>query len=220
MWCVAHLDDEYIQRMENILDLYEQPLKPKEPVICLDEKPIQLLKDVRKVHRRLKPGKIRHRDYEYARRGTANVFAAVEPLAGKHFAKATENRKACEFANVLKEISLKYEDAEKIHLVVDNLNTHSITSLIKAFGPDEGMLLWKRFTLHYTPKHASWLNQAEIELSMYSRECLGKERFATMETIKRKTNLWLERINDEQRKIEWKFTTKRAREKFKYTLQN
>ena len=137
MWCVPVLDDEYLRRMENLLDLYEKPLDPDEPVICLDEKPIQLLGESRSPLA-MKPGKTLRRDAEYVRQGTANVFCAVEPKAGLHMPKATLGRTGVDFAKMLREVADRYSDARIIHLVVDNLSTHKEKSLIDAFGPERG----------------------------------------------------------------------------------
>lgn len=219
MWCVPEINDEYIQRMEDVLDLYERPTSAQEPVVCLDEKPIQLLKDTASYSRRSRPGHIRKRDYEYRRKGTANAFCAVEPKRGRHFIKITKNRKAKEFAEMLRDLGRFYPNARKIHLVMDNLNTHTRKSLIKHLGPKRGDNLWNRFEVHYTPKHASWLNQAEIEINMFSRECLGKDRIGTLITLERRALAWAKSANRDQRKINWGFTTEKARKKFGYKRQ-
>lgn len=220
MWCVAEVDDEYVERMEDILDLYERDPNPKEPVVCLDEKPIQLLKNSRSFSRGNRRKKIRKRDYEYIRKGNVNAFCVVESKLGHHFVKITENRKAPEFAEVLREIGRRYPRARTIHLVMDNLNTHRLKSLTSKLGPKRGEKLWNRFTIHYTPKHASWLNQAETEISLFSRECLGKDRIATFSTLKKRARAWELDANERKRKIQWTFTTEKAREKFKYFTQD
>lgn len=216
MWCVAELDDEYIERMEDVLDLYENPVNAREPVVCLDEKPLQLLKNKKSFSRASRKGKFRKRDYEYVRKGTANAFCAVEPRRGRHFIKITKNRKAPEFAQMLREIGRAYPNAKTIHLVMDNLNTHRKKSLIETLGPKRGENLWNRFTVHYTPKHASWLNQAETEISLFSRECLGKDRIASMITLKKRAQAWEKDANQRKRQINWTFTTDKARKKFGY----
>jgi transposase len=216
MWCVAELDDEYIERMEDVLDLYESPVNAREPVVCLDEKPLQLLKNKKSFSRASRKGRFRKRDYEYVRKGTANAFCAVEPRRGRHFIKITKNRKAPEFAQMLREIGRAYPNAKTIHLVMDNLNTHRKKSLIETLGPKRGGNLWNRFTVHYTPKHASWLNQAETEISLFSRECLGKDRIASMITLKKRAQAWEKDANQRKRQINWTFTTDKARKKFGY----
>lgn len=216
MWCVPTLNDEYIHRMEDVLDLYERPHDPKRPVVCLDEKPTQLLSDGRQsVLAKLGNG-VKKRDYEYKRNGTANVFCAVEPKKGRYFNKVTERRTKIDFAKFLKKIANSYSYAEKIELVMDNLNTHHESSLIEHYGKDLGAKIWSRFDVHYTPKHASWLNQAEIAIGIYSRQCLGKDRTATIKELKTKSKAWNQRANKEKTVINWTFTKKKARKKFKY----
>ncbi|MCX6621567.1 MAG: IS630 family transposase [Acidobacteria bacterium] len=172
---MAELDGDYIQRMEDVLEVYEKPYDPAEPVICLDEKPVSLHADVR-APMPAKPGTEARRDNEYKRCGTANVFGVVEPKAGRHFTTATPDRSAFQFAQVIYHLALEYPEAKTIHLVMDNLNTHRRKSLTDLYGAAVGDEIWDRFTIHYTPKHGSWLDQAEIELSLFSRQCLGSRR--------------------------------------------
>ena len=216
MWCVPKLDAEYLERMEDVLEVYERPLSAAEPVVCLDEKPIVLHKNVTSTSRLTRPGRPRLKDYEYVRKGTANAFCAIEPQRGRHMIKITKNRKAEAFAKVMRDIGRAYPAARKIHLVLDNLSTHTRKSLVGHLGPKRGANLWNRFEIHYTPKHGSWLNQAETEISMFSRECLGKDRIATRATLARRAAAWERRVNDERRKIIWRFTRDKARIKFKY----
>lgn len=215
MWCIGELTPEFIERMEDVLDLYAKSYDPKEPVVCLDEKPIQLVKDARKSIPG-KPGKIKRRDYEYIRAGTANVFCAVEPRGGRHFTYVTKNRKGKEFAKVLNRIVNHYSHADIIHIVMDNLKTHSQKSLTDFYGEEKGIKIWNRFKIHFTPKHASWLDQAEIEIGIYSRQCLGKSRVSDIDELRKRTSSWNKEINKRKLKINWQFTTKKAREKFKY----
>ena len=217
MWCVPALDDEYIYRMEDILKIYERPYNPNRPVVCIDEKPIALIGNK---YDKIKsaPGKVGKKDYEYSRNGSVNVFCGVEPLKGKYFNKVTENRKRPEFAKFLNDISNKYKNAEKIILVMDNLNIHSKKSLVEHYGEEMADVLWNRFEIHYTPKHASWLNQAEIAIGMYSRQCLGDGRVENLENIKNITNAWNRSVNKKKTVIEWKFNRKKAREKFDYEM--
>jgi hypothetical protein len=201
--------------MEDLLDLYERPHNADEPVVCLDERPVQLLDNVR-VGRPASPSKIARHDYEYRRRGTSNLFCAVEPKAGRHLVRATPNRKAPAFAQMMRTIAQAYPTAKTIHLVIDNLSTHTEWSLLRTFGEDYGTNLWNRFRVHYTPKHGSWLNQAEIQISLVSRQALGRSRVATIDDLRRRTSAWARRANRLRTKIRWTFTTERAREKFKY----
>jgi len=217
MWCIPELNREYIERMEEVLDIYEQPYNPKEPVVCLDEKPIQLHASIRAPIPATEPGQIAKKDYEYKRCGTANVFAAVEPKSGTHITIATKNRKGNEFAKFVYRISRKYTSANTIHLVMDNLNTHTEKSMFGFYGKRKGKAIWRRFSIHYTPKHASWLNQAEIEIGIYSSQCIGKDRISSLSVLKQRTNAWNMRANKDKMKIDWKFTTQKARKKFNYT---
>jgi hypothetical protein len=189
MWCVAELDEDYIRKMEDVLRVYERPYNPAEPVICLDEKPVTLHDDVRPPTPAA-PGKVAKRDNEYKRCGTANVFCAVEPKAGKHFTRATPNRSAPEFAQAAEQIIRTYPFARKIHLVMDNLNIHCRKSLADYFGQKLGRYLWSRLKVHYTPKHGSWLNQAEIEISLLARQCLGRRRIQTLALLARESRAW------------------------------
>jgi len=201
--------------MEDVLAIYEKPYQADEPVLCLDEKPISLHADVRPA-RPLSPGKPLRPDNEYKRCGTANVFGVVEPKAGRHFTVATPNRSAAQFAQVVSHIAEQYPAASTIHLVMDNLNIHCRKSLTDAFGEQAGGGLWDRFTVHYTPKHGSWLNQAEIELSLYSRQCLGKRRMPDLGTLQRETRIWNRQSDRRRIKINWTFTRQKARKAFHY----
>src|SRR5579872_4580390 len=183
MWCVADLDEEYIARMEEVLAVYEKPLSAEEPVVCMDEKPISLHNEVR-APIPMKPGRVAKRDAEYERCGTANVFCAVEPKAGRHFTFVTPNRSAFEFARVVCDLALQYPKAKAIHLVMDNLNIHCRKSLTDAFGADVGGEVWNRFTIHHTPTHGSWLNQAEIEIGLFARQCIGTRRIPDIATLR------------------------------------
>jgi hypothetical protein len=167
------LDKEYLDKMEDVLKTYEKPFSEDEPVICVDEKPVVLHEDTRPPIP-MQPGQIARRDYEYKRCGTANVFCGIEPKAGVHFTKVTPTRSSPEFADFLWGIAEHYPAAHTIHLVMDNLSTHTRKALVERFGEVDGGWLWERFTVHYTPKHGSWLNQAEIEIGLFSRQCPRK----------------------------------------------
>ena len=215
MWGVAELDERYLARMEDVLELYERPYNPVEPVLCLDEKPVVLHSDVRPAMP-ARPGREARRDNEYKRCGTANVFCAVEPKAGRHFTFPTPNRSGFEFAQVAVKLAIAYPEAKTIHLVMDNLNIHCRKSLADVFGAEMAAEVWDRFIIHYTPKHGSWLNQAEIEIGLFSRQCLGKRRIPTLETLHREAKAWNRRMNRNRVKINWTFDRKTARRKFCY----
>jgi hypothetical protein len=215
MWCVADLDEEYIAKMEDVLETYERPYNAAQPVVCLDEKPVALHADVRPASP-VQPGREARRDSEYERCGTANVFCAVEPKAGRHFTFPTPDRSGFEFAQALLRLAMQYPKAETIHLVMDNLNSHTQKSLIDLYGPEMANEVWGSFTVHYTPKHGSWLNQAEIEIGIFNRQCLGKRRIPDLKTLERETRAWNRRMNRKRVKINWKFDRKAARRKFGY----
>jgi hypothetical protein len=215
MWCVAELNEDYIARMEDVLEVYERPYDPREPVVCLDEKPVTLHADVRSATPAV-PGREARRDNEYERRGTANVFCAVEPKAGRHFTFPTPDRSAFQFAQVVFHLAMRYPEAETIHLVMDNLNIHCCKSLTDLYGAEIGGEIWDRFTVHHTPKHGSWLNQAEIEIGLFSRQCLGKRRIPDLKTLQREARAWNLRMNRHRTKIDWRFDRKAARRKFGY----
>ena len=215
MWCVAELNEDYIAKMEDVLETYERSYDPEEPVVCLDEKPVTLHADVRPALPAV-PGREARRDNEYERCGTANVFCAVEPKAGRHFTFPTPDRSAFEFARVAFHLAIQYPDAKTIHLVMDNLNIHRRKSLTDLLGGEVGGEVWDRFTVHYTPTHGSWLNQAEIEIGMLSRQCLGSRRIPDLKSLRRETRAWNRRMNRARTKINWKFDRKAARRKFGY----
>ena len=168
--------------MDDVLATYERPYNAKEPVICLDEKPVQLLADVRHPQP-MRPDRDARRDYEYVRCGTANVFLAVEPQTGRSFADVTQRRKCEDFAEELRRLERRYSTAKTIHLVMDNLSSHSCNALCKAFGDEEGKRLWSRFSVHFTPAHASWLNQAENGISKYRRGALVDVASVTLQSL-------------------------------------
>jgi len=215
MWCVPELTEEYISKMEDVLEVYEAPCDPAEPVVCLDEKPITLHAEVRPPSAAV-PGREARRDSEYKRRGTANVFCVVEPKAGRHFTFATPDRSGSEFAQVIFKLAMQYPEARTIHLVLDNLNIHRRKSLTDLLGEEVGGEVWDRFTVHYTPKHGSWLNQAEIEIGLFSRQCLGTRRIPDLKTLAREVRAWNRAINSRQTRINWKFDRKAARRQFGY----
>ncbi|MGH9629537.1 MAG: IS630 family transposase, partial [Bryobacteraceae bacterium] len=198
-WVVADLDDDYIGKMEDVLAVYERPYDPQQPVICLDEKPIALHADLRSATPAA-PGREARRDNEYERRRTANVFCSVEPKAGRHFTFATPDRSGFEFAQVAVTLAMAYPEAKNIHLVMDNLNIHRRKALEDVFGAEMAEV-WDRFTVHYTPKHGSWLSQAEIEIGVFSRQCLGRRRIPDLQTLRQEAKAWNRRINRDGVKI-------------------
>lgn len=172
-WCVPELTEEFRESMEDVLHQYEKPLAPKEPVICLDEQPYQMVDDVRPPESAT-PGKVAKQDYEYRRCGTCSVFVAVEPKGGKRFVRVRRHRKRADFARFVRDLLQRYPQARRIHLVLDNLNTHNEKSLVETFGSQQAKQMLRRIEWHHTPKHASWLNMAEIEISVLTKQCLGR----------------------------------------------
>jgi hypothetical protein len=205
--------------MENVLDIYAKPYDSQEPVICMDEKSKQLIADTKPIQN-TQSGKPRRRDYEYQRNGTRNIFVSVEPKAGYRRVTVTDKRKKIDFAReVDRLLSLKrYQHATVIHLVLDNLNTHNATSFFETFSKVKAERMLEKIRFHHTPKHASWLNMAEIKIGILDRQCI-KGRIASEEVLKRKIALWQRSRNKSKMKINWKFTTKDARVKFKYGLE-
>ena len=198
--------------MEDVLDVYQRPYDPTKPVVCIDETNKQLIEQTRIPCEPRTPEKV---DYEYERNGVLNIFMISEPLGGKRETIVSQTRNAIDFAQVLKHTSdVLYPNAEKIVLLTDNLNTHETASLYKAFSPKEARRLANRFEWHYTPKHGSWLNMAEIEISIMCRQVLAKP-IADAETFKNQVNSWTLKRNQECSKINWQFTTSDARIKLK-----
>ena len=213
MWVIPDLTPEFIERMEEVLDWYAKPYDPKQPIICFDEKSKELRKDSRPVIR----GVITKRDYEYVRNGTANVFMTVEPKAGYRTTHATKRRTKADFAREIRRIGKlpRYEKAQRIHIVLDNLNIHGEGSLIETFGIREARHIMRRIEFHHTPKHASWLNMAEIELSILEQQCL-RQRIPDRSALRAHLEAWQTRRNKHHAKINWKFTKQDAQKKFQY----
>ena len=197
--------------MYNILSLYEEKYDPENPIICLDEKPKQLLKDKRKTIP-MKPGCPEKYDYEYIRNGNANVFIAVEFKAGKRVTQVTKRRTMVDFAQFIKVLVEDYSEAKIIRLIMDNLNIHKEKSLEKAFGKEEAKKILKNVEFYFTPKHASWLNAAEIEINVMDMECTGR-RIGDMGTLVQEVAAWTKRRNEYKSKINWKFTREIADKK-------
>jgi len=200
--------------MEDVLDVYKRPYDEKNPVVCLDETNKQQIKEVRSIIP-AEPGKPERFDTEYERNGTSNIFLSCEPLAGKRQIKITDHRTKIDFAEFIKElVDVHYRDANKIVLVMDNLNTHNGSSLYEKFEPVEAKRILDKLEIHHTPKHGSWLNMAEIELSHLSRQCLDR-RIGDQETIEKEALAWCKERNSKTVKIDWQFTTTDARIKLK-----
>jgi DDE superfamily endonuclease len=200
--------------MEDVLDVYQRPYDPQRPQVCLDEASKQLLGEVREPLP-LRPGQPAREDYEYERHGTANLFLLSEPLQGRRHVKVTDQRTRVDFAHVIQEmVDVHYPEAEMIVLVMDNLNTHSPASLYEAFEPAEAKRLADKLEIHYTPKHGSWLNMAEIELSVLGRQCLA-QRLPDKERLTDEAAAWEARRNQHSVRIDWRFTTADARIKLK-----
>lgn len=205
---------EFVCAMEDVLEVYKRPHDPQRPVVCLDETSKQLIGETR-TPVPATPGQPRRVDYEYERKGTANLFMTFEPLAGKRWVKVTQRRTAKDFAEVIRElVDEHYPQATKIVLVMDNLNTHKLASLYEAFEPAEARRLLERLEIHHTPKHGSWLNMAETELSVLSRQCL-KRRLADIPTLAREVRAWEKQRNNAKCRVDWRFTTRDARIKLK-----
>lgn len=212
-WCIPSKEDaDFVACMEDVLDVYELPYDPMSPVVCMDEKPYQLLDDVRQPLP-VRPGDNQKTDSEYKRNGTCSIFAFVEPLGGRHHVSVHEHRTAIDWAMGIKYLSDEmFPDAKKIILVMDNLNTHKAASLYKAFPPSEARRIIKRLEIHYTPKHGSWLDMAEIELNVMTRQCLSR-RISTLDKLKCELSAWEMERNRDTAKIQWHFQTGDAREK-------
>jgi DDE superfamily endonuclease len=207
-------DAEFVCAMEDVLEVYQRNYDPKRPVVCLDETSKQLVAETRQPVPAA-PGRPERIDYEYERNGTANLFMVTEPLVGQRYVTVTERRTAVDFAMVIRDlVDCTYADAEKIVLVMDNLNTHKLASLYEAFTPAEARGLAERLEIHYTPKHGSWLNIAEIELGILNRQCLDR-RFGSIELLKKEVRAWQRSRNNACGTVDWQFTTKDARIKLK-----
>ena len=205
---------EFVCAMEEVLEVYTRPYDPTRPVVCLDETSKQLVSETR-TPLPAEPGQPERVDYEYERQGTANLFMAVEPLTGQRHVTVTDRRTAMEFAQVVKALlEVHYPHAEKVVLVLDNLNTHKPAALYQAFEPAVAWRLLERLEIHHTPKHGSWLNMAEIELSVLSQQCLNR-RIPDTATLTREVAAWQQARNADPRPVNWRFTTADARIKLK-----
>lgn len=196
--------------MEDVLDLYEKPYDPKQPVVCFDEKSLQLVEETR-VPRPVAPGRRALHDYEYRRKGTANIFMMVQPLACWRHLEVTKQRTRLDFAEQMRRlVDVHYPEADCIHVVLDNLNTHEPASLYEAFAPAEARRILRRLCFHHTPKHASWLDMAEIEIGVLSAQCLDR-RIPDSETLAAEAAAWEAERNAAGATISWQFTVQAAR---------
>ncbi len=207
-------DAAFVAAMEDVLEVYHRPYDPDRPQVCLDETSKQLVSEVIEPLAAA-PGRPAREDYEYKREGVANLFMLCEPLAGKRHVRVTDRRTRTDFAQVIKDlVDVHYPEAQKIVLVMDNLNTHAPASLYEAFAPAEARRLLEKLEIHHTPRHGSWLNMAEIELSVLGRQCLGG-RIPSRAALEAEVAAWRQRREAQGTRIDWRFTTADARIKLK-----
>jgi hypothetical protein len=215
MWCIPpKCDAEFVCAMENVLEVYKRPLDPSHPVVCFDEKSKQLVGEVA-VPIPAAPGRVECHDYEYVRNGTANLFMLVEPLAGQRHVTVTSRRTKLDFAQQMKElVDMHYPKAVKVTLVMDNLNTHRMSCLYEAFTPEEARRIAEKIEVIHTPKHGSWLNMAECELSVLEKQCLGG-RIGDETALRQTVSIWNAERNTRVNTIDWQFKTADARIKLR-----
>ena len=212
MWCIPAIDAEFVERMENVLDLYAEPHDPVRPTVCFDEKPCQLIGETR-VPIPMKPGQPQRVDYEYQRNGVANIFMMVGAAFAWRQTKVTAQRTAIDFAEVMRDlVDVHFPHAKRIRVVMDNLSTHAAKNLYEAFPAPEARRILRRLEFHYTPKHASWLNMAEIEIGVLSGQCLGR-RIPSQAELEVQVEAWTRARNDSRARINWMFDVTSAREK-------
>ena len=216
-WCIPPSQSSaFVAAMEDVLEVYSRPYDESRPVVCMDEKPVQLLAEAREGITSNSTG-IRYQDNEYVRNGTCSIFLFTEPLAGWRYTEAKEQRTMIDWAESIKWLlDEQYPDVEQVVLVCDNLNTHKIASLYEAFPPEEALRLAKRLEIHHSPKHGSWLNIAEIELSALGNQCLSKRRISNVKELNEELSAWNTERNTTQRGVNWQFTTADARIKLKH----
>jgi transposase len=213
-WCIPTVGAEFVWRMEDILDLYAEPYDPKRPQVCFDEQTVQLIAETRHPLSS-EPGKPERFDYEYRRNGTRNLFMFFQPLVGWRHVKVTERRTKIDFSYCMRDLTdVFFPQADVIRVVQDNLNTHTPAALYEAFEPTEAKRILNRLEFHYTPKHGSWLNMVEIELSVLSGQCLD-QRIPDEDVLRHEVTAWEEPRNAQQTTVDWRFTTESARVKLK-----
>lgn len=222
MWCIPPKQNaDFVSHMEDVLEVYSREYNPKQPVICMDEKPFQLLDNFLEPIWMSKENHIMKYDSEYVRKGSCSIFMFTEPLGGWREAHALPRRTASDWANELKWlVDEKYNDVEKIILVMDNLNTHTISSFYKTFSAEEAFRLSQKLEIHYTPKHGSWLDIAEIELSALTIQCLQNVRIPTIEALNDILSKWTNNRNNNQKGVSWHFNNNEARIKLKHLYPN
>jgi hypothetical protein len=215
MWVIPPGENaEFVYRMEDVLDVYHRPYDPARPLVCMDETSKQLVSEIR-IPLPTRPGHLRRYDAEYKRQGVANLFMFSEPLTGQRQVRVTKQRTRSDWAHAVRElVEETYADAERIVLVMDNLNTHTPASFYTTFPPDVAKQLTDRLEIHYTPKHGSWLNMAEIEFSVLGKQCLDC-RIPDADQLRREVAAWQTRRNQSQAKINWQFNTQNARTKLR-----
>lgn len=206
-------NSDFVANMERVLDIYKRPYNPKFPIVCMDESPKQLIKETKQTIS-ASPGNLAKHDYEYERCGVCNIFMVNEPLAGKRYVKVTKRKTKEDWAKFIDDISDIYKNAERIILVMDNLNTHKPGSLYEVFPPEKAKKIWDRFEFVFTPKHGSWLNMAEIELNVLNGQCLNR-RIDNITTVIRECKAWQNHRNNLNSNINWQFTETDARIKLK-----
>lgn len=216
MWCIPPKNDaEFVCAMENVLAVYKRPFDASRPVVCFDEKSKQLVGEVARPIPAA-PGRVEAHDYEYVRNGTANLFIFVEPLRGWRHVNVTSRRTKIDFAHQMKElVDVHYPEATKITLVMDNLNTHRMSCLYEAFDPETARRIIEKIEVVHTPKHGSWLNMAECELSVLEKQCLG-DRIADEATLRSHVSIWNADRNNRSKTVDWQFETADARVKLRH----
>jgi len=215
MWCIpAKANGEFVAPMEDVLDVYQRPYDPQQPQVCMDETSKQLVSEIAQPLP-MEPGQPLRYDYEYVRNGVANLFMFFEPLTGQRFVQVTQQRTKVDWAYLVRDlVDIHYPQAQRITLVMDNLNTHTLGSLYEAFPPAEAKRIADRLEIHYTPKHGSWLNMAEIELGILNRQCLD-QRIPDDQTLTAYVAAWQTKRNQRSVRVDWRFTTADARIKLK-----
>ena len=212
MWCIPKVDAEYVERMEDVLELYAEEPDESAPVVCFDETPVQLIGETRPPIT-AGPGKTERIDYEYSRNGVANLFVFLDVNRSWRHVKVTKQRTRHDFAHCMRElVDVHYPDAKRVRLVLDNLNTHRRAALYETFAPEEARRILRRVEFHYVPKHASWLNMVEIEIGVLSRQCLDR-RIPDLALLERETAAWNRRRNESGARIKWLFDVAKARAK-------
>ena len=214
-WCIPELSAEYVCKMEDVLELYAQEPRASQPVVCFDERPVQLVAETRAPIPPA-PGRPARVDYEYRRAGVANLFVFFAPQLGWRHVWPTARRTKLDFARCLQAlVDTYFPYATTIHVVLDNLNTHTLAALYEAYPPAEARRIARKFALHYTPKHGSWLNQAEAEIALLSRLCLSGRRIDSLDQLRAQTTAWEEPRNQAHATVHWRFTAKDARKKLR-----